>query len=102
MQEYWILKRAGRRAEILARRNRTSIDGTKVRLKLLARHLLGEQAKEVPVRRRDERHSLPLALHDQPHCYALYAAGRELGTHFPPQQGRDFVPVQPIDNPPSF
>ncbi len=48
----------------------------------------------------DEGHPLPLALDDQPHRHALHAAGRKPRPNLPPQQRRDVVAVQPVDDPP--
>ncbi len=48
----------------------------------------------------DESHPLPLPLDDQPHGDALHAARRKPRTDLPPQQRRNVVAVQPIDDPP--
>ena len=62
----------------------------------------GERGQQVPIRGRVERHPLPLAIDDQPHRDALHAAGRKLRPHLLPQQRRDFIAVQPVDDPPRF
>ena len=43
-------------------------------------------------------HPLPLALHDQPHGHALHPARRQTGPDLLPQQLRDVVAVEPIEN----
>ncbi len=100
-QQRRILQLAGGRIEILAGGNFAAVDRDQFGLKLLAVGL-GERAEQVPVRGRDEGHPLPLALDDQPHRHALHAAGRQLRPHLAPQQRRNFVAVQPIDDPPRF
>ena len=44
----------------------------------------------------------PLAIDDQPHGHALHPSGREPRANLPPQQGRNLVAVQPVDDPPRF
>jgi hypothetical protein len=68
----------------------------------LATVALREVADQVPIGRRNERHPLPLALDDEPHRHALHAAGRQFRPNLAPQQRRNFVSVQAVDDPPRF
>ena len=49
-----------------------------------------------------ERHSLSFALNNQPHRDALHASGGEAATDLLPEQLRDIVAIQPIQDPASF
>ena len=58
----------------------------------------GEAANQIPPGRRAKRDPLPLALDDHPHGDALHAAGRQLRPDLSPQQLRNFVAVEPVEN----
>ena len=101
LQECGVFELAGGRVEILARRNAAPVDRDQLGAELLLVSL-GKAADQVPIGGRTEGHPQSLALDDQPHGHALHPAGRQLGPHFAPQQRRNFVAVQPVDNPPRF
>ncbi len=65
--------------------------------------LLGVQIDvEVPPGGRHERQPLPLPLDDEAHRHRLHATRGEPRTDLPPQQRRDLVPIEPIDDPPGL
>ena len=47
---------------------------------------------------RDKRHAFAFAFDDQSNGHTLHAAGGKLGSHLTPQQRRDFVTVQAVEN----
>ena len=62
----------------------------------------GEDAGDLPVLVGDERLDLALALDDQPHGDALHAAGAEAPGDLPPQQRRDLVADDAVEDPPGL
>ncbi len=95
------LSKPGGRIKVFAGGNFAAVDRHQPGLERFAARF-GERADQVPIRGRDERHPLPLALDDQPHRHALHAAGRQLRPHLAPQQRRNLVAIQPVDDPPGF
>src|SRR5439155_16771045 len=59
-----------------------------------------ERRDGVPVARRDEHHSLALALDDEPRRHGLHASGGQSRHHLLPVHGRDLVAVQAIEDAP--
>ncbi len=59
-----------------------------------------ERADDVPVPGRDEPHSLPFAVDDEPSRDRLHAAGRQSRHHLLPEDGRDLVAVQAVEDAP--
>ena len=57
-----------------------------------------ERAGQVPVVGRAERDALPLALDDQPGGHGLHPPGRQAGHDLLPQDGRDLVAVQAVQD----
>ena len=63
--------------------------------------VLGREADvDAPILHRVERIDLALALDDQPHGHRLDTAGRKARLHALPQQRRDLVPDQAVEDPP--
>ena len=58
-----------------------------------------ERALEVPVRREPERDPLPLPVDDQPGRDRLDAAGGQAGHDLLPEDRRDLVAVEPVEDP---
>ena len=97
----------GGRIEVAASRNPPAVDRYQRGLECLpaplrGRHGLGERAQQVPVGGRAKGHPLPFALDDQPHGHALHPPRREPRANLPPQQRRNVITIEPIDNPPDF
>ena len=63
---------------------------------------LGKGCQQIPPLTRDKGHPFPFPLDDQPDRHALHPPRRQSGPDLAPQQGRDFVAIQAIDNPPGF
>ena len=59
-----------------------------------------ERAEDVPVGGRDESHALALAVDDEPCRDRLHATGRQPGHHLLPEDGRDLVPVEAVEDAP--
>ena len=57
-----------------------------------------ERGDDVPVLGGDERHPLALALDDEARRDRLHAAGREALHHLPPEDGRDLVAVEAVED----
>ncbi len=64
--------------------------------------LAGEVTDRIPPARRLEGQPLPLSLDDEAHRHRLDPPRRELGADLLPQQRRDLVAVEPVDDPPSL
>ena len=60
----------------------------------------GEDAADLPVFLGDERLDRPLALDHQPHGHALHPAGAQPLGDLPPQQRRDLVADDPVEDAP--
>ena len=63
---------------------------------------VAKRGQQIPIGGCDKRHALAFALDNQPHRDALDPAGREPRADLPPQQRRNLVAEQPVDNPPRF
>src|SRR5205085_10627166 len=57
-----------------------------------------ESALDVPPLRGTERHALALALDDEARGDGLHASGREPTRDLLPEDGRDLVAVEPVEN----
>ena len=96
-QQAGILEPAGGRVEVAAGGDAASVDREQDRLEALAR-LLGEGPQQIPERGRDEGHPLLFPLDDQSNRHALHAAGGKPAANLPPQQRRDVVAVEAVDD----
>ena len=83
-------------AEVAAGRDAPALDGYEPRLERIGI----ESAKEIPPLRGTERHALPLALHDEPGRHRLDAAGRQTAHDLLPEDRRDLVAVEPVEDAP--
>ena len=59
-----------------------------------------ERRHEIPVLGRHECDALPLALHDEARGDGLHAAGGQPAGHLLPEDGRDLVAVEAVEDPP--
>ena len=59
---------------------------------------LAKTAQQVPVGGSDVRHPFAFSLHDQPYRDTLHTTGRQTGTHLFPEQLRDIISVQSIQD----
>ena len=84
------------RAEVAPLRDPLALEGDEARSEPAG----VEQALEVPVRGRDERHPLALALDDEPRGDGLDPACGQPRHHLLPEHRRDLVAVEPIEDPP--
>ena len=73
-QQPGFLEKPGGRIKVFAGGNFAAVDRHQPGLERFAARF-GQRADQVPIRGRDERHPLPLALDDQPHRHALHASG---------------------------
>ncbi len=96
-EQIGVFQPSGGRIEIAARGNATPGHSDQFRLKRLAGGV-GERAQQVPIGGRLEGHALPLALDNQPHGDALDPPGRQSRAYFPPQQGRNVIAIEAIDD----
>ncbi len=94
-----VFQLAGGGIEILALGDLPPADGNQFGVKFLIAGV-GEQAEQVPIRGLVECHPLSLALDNQADRGALHATGRKPRANFLPQQRRDLVAEEPIDDPP--
>ena len=60
---------------------------------------LRQLGRDRPILPRNEGADLALAVDDQPHGNRLHAAGREAAADLRPQQRRDLIADQPVENP---
>ena len=83
-------------AEVAARRHALPVEGDEPRLE----RVRIEGRDHVPPLGGAERHPLPLALDDEARGNRLDAAGREPAHDLLPEDGRDLVAVEPVEDPP--
>ena len=82
-------------AEVLATRDAKAIDSDE----LGAEGTRVEQALDIPVRRRAERDPLTLAVDNEPRRDRLHPPGRQAGHDLLPQDRRDLVTVETVEDP---
>ena len=82
-------------AEVAALRDALALDPDELRLE----RARVERADDVPVRRSDELHPLALALDHEPRRDRLHATGGEPRCDLHPEDGRDLVAVEPVEDP---
>ena len=99
-QQQRIFQPAGGRVEVAAGGNAAAVERDQFRLESSPPADAWRTCPAGPSRWPAERHPLPLALDDQPHGNALHPAGRQPRPDLPPQQRRNVVAVEPIDDPP--
>ena len=82
-------------AEVAALGDALALDPDELRLERAG----VEGADDVPVRRGDELHPLALALDHEPRRDRLHATGGEARGDLHPEDGRDLVAVEPVEDP---
>ena len=97
-QQAGVFQSARGRVEIAAGRDAAAADRDQFRLERLAARSWRKRPQQVPKRGRHKGHPLPLALDDQPHRHALHPAGRKPRADLSPQQRRNVVAVQAVDD----
>ena len=94
----------GVRIEVLPRGQTASVDFDRDGFEFGGRFLLrGQLGQQVPVFHRPEPHPLAFPVHNQTHGHALHASGGTgLTAELAPQQRRDVVTVEPVQNAAGF
>jgi hypothetical protein len=93
----------GRRIEVvLARGQLDAAEAGERAAELLSPTLRAETPVDAPVVGRDERHPLAFPLDHDPGRDGLHPARGELGHHLAPEDGRDLVAVEPVEDPPGL
>ena len=82
--------------EVPARGDAHGVEGCELGRKVLL--LLGENRRHVPVGGGDEGHALAFARDDQPRGHRLHSPGREPGRDLAPQEGRDLVAHEAVED----
>ena len=90
----------GALVEVLARRELLALELDQLGVEGLA--VVPERGEEIPVGRRAEGPTLALADHEQPHGHRLDPAGGESEGDLLPEQGRQGVADQPVEDAPGF